>query len=273
MTRLTREDLIAAARNASAKASSPLSRADFERISSISQHHIYRLFPDGGWVELTKLAGIPKHPQRHKRLTDDELLVEVHSVVTELGRFPTWPQFNSRAQISSDVVRKRFGSRERTEHRYRAWLGQREPGTVAPDDTAPEEPEGRRPSRVPATAHVSASATAHRAHYGAPIDFRGLRHAPINELGVVLLFGMVCRELGFAVEAVHAAFPDCEAKRCIDRKRERWVRVKIEFEFKSRAFRDHRHDLAECDLIVCWEHNWPECPLEVVELKHVIETM
>ena len=30
--------------------------------------------------------------------------------------------------------------------------------------------------------------------YGEPIDFRGLRHAPINEQGVVYLFGMVSRD-------------------------------------------------------------------------------
>ncbi len=22
-----------------------------------------------------------------------------------------------------------------------------------------------------------------------------------------------------------------------------------------------------CDVIVCWEHNWVDCPLEVVELR------
>jgi len=22
-----------------------------------------------------------------------------------------------------------------------------------------------------------------------------------------------------------------------------------------------------CDLIVCWVHNWPECPVEVIELS------
>jgi hypothetical protein len=26
----------------------------------------------------------------------------------------------------------------------------------------------------------------------------------------------------------------------------------------------------DCDMIVCWEHNWPECPLEVIELKTVM---
>jgi hypothetical protein len=23
----------------------------------------------------------------------------------------------------------------------------------------------------------------------------------------------------------------------------------------------------ECDMIVCWRHNWEDCPLEVLELK------
>jgi hypothetical protein len=33
------------------------------------------------------------------------------------------------------------------------------------------------------------------------------------------------------------------------------------------------HDPAKCDIIVCWEHNWPECPLEVIELKKEIEKL
>jgi hypothetical protein len=43
--------------------------------------------------------------------------------------------------------------------------------------------------------------------------------------------------------------------------------VRIEIEFLSRNFLQHFHDPKECDLIVCWENNWAECPLEVVELK------
>jgi hypothetical protein len=30
------------------------------------------------------------------------------------------------------------------------------------------------------------------------------------------------------------------------------------------------HDPKGCDLIVCWEHNWPECPLEVLELRAIV---
>jgi hypothetical protein len=30
------------------------------------------------------------------------------------------------------------------------------------------------------------------------------------------------------------------------------------------------HKASECDLIICWKHNWKECPLEVVELSKEI---
>jgi hypothetical protein len=109
--------------------------------------------------------------------------------------------------------------------------------------------------------------------FGAPIDFRGLRHAPINENGVIFLFGMVSYELGFIVEAIHNAYPDCEAKRCFDRRRNRWQRVHIEFEYKSTNFKEHGHDPINCNLIVCWENDWADCPIEVIELMQVIKEL
>jgi len=103
------------------------------------------------------------------------------------------------------------------------------------------------------------------------LDFRGLKHAPVNEQGVVFLFGMVAQELGYVVEIVRTKFPDCEAKRRVGK--DRWERLKIEFEFMSRNFLNHGHDKNDCDLIVCWENNWPECPLEVIELSVEIERL
>jgi hypothetical protein len=49
---------------------------------------------------------------------------------------------------------------------------------------------------------------------------------------------------------------------------EKWQRVRIEFEFEieSRNFLTHGHDVKGCAMIV-WKHNWPECPLEVLELS------
>lgn len=50
----------------------------------------------------------------------------------------------------------------------------------------------------------------------------------------------------------------------------RWVLVRIEFEYESRNFLTHMHEASDCDLIVCWSHNWPECPLEVLALEKVL---
>jgi Homing endonuclease associated repeat len=109
--------------------------------------------------------------------------------------------------------------------------------------------------------------------YGDPIDFRGLRHAPVNEQGVVFLFGMVARELGYLVEAIQAGFPDCEAKRQISPGQ--WQPVSIEFEFESKNFIEHGHSIDDCDVIVCWKHDWQECPedLEAIELSEEIKKL
>lgn len=110
-----------------------------------------------------------------------------------------------------------------------------------------------------------------RALLGEPLNFRGLQHAPINEQGVVFLFGMVWRELGYLVEAVQTGFPDCEGKRKVDT--HTWERVRIEFEFKSSNFLKHTHDPNLCDLIICWEHDWLNSPLEVLELRKEIQKL
>jgi Homing endonuclease associated repeat len=103
--------------------------------------------------------------------------------------------------------------------------------------------------------------------YGPPLIHMPLCLAPTNELGVVFVFGTVARELGFMVMRLQAEFPDCEALRQVEPGR--WQRVRIEFEFESRNFLTHQHAVTGCDLIVCWRHNWPGCPLEVVELGNL----
>ncbi|HEY2393842.1 MAG TPA: hypothetical protein VGK22_21895 [Candidatus Angelobacter sp.] len=106
--------------------------------------------------------------------------------------------------------------------------------------------------------------------YGMPLLPTPLSHSPTNELGVVFLFGALARELGFMVMRLQAAFPDCEAMHEVEPGR--WQRVRIEFEFESRNFLSHMHEVEGCDLIVCWNHNWRNCPLEVLELRTLGKT-
>jgi len=108
--------------------------------------------------------------------------------------------------------------------------------------------------------------------YGEPLDFRGLRHAPINEQGVVYLFALVAEDLGFKVEAIATAFPDCETIRQVG-KSDKWQRLHVEFEYVSSNFKAHGHPVEGCDMIVCWKHDWKACPLEVIELSDVVKKL
>jgi len=96
------------------------------------------------------------------------------------------------------------------------------------------------------------------------INFRGLVYSPINENGVIFLFGKVADDLNMYIEEIKPGFPDCIGRRFVGKG---WEKVAIEFEYQSRNFLQHSHDSKKCDLIICWEHNWKECPIEVIELK------
>jgi len=102
------------------------------------------------------------------------------------------------------------------------------------------------------------------------INFRGLVYAPINEQGVVFLFGKVAHEFGMYVELIRTGYPDCVAKRFIGS--DKWEEIKIEFEFRSSDFLRHKHKVEDVDMVVCWEHDWDDCPktIEVLELKNEI---
>lgn len=112
-----------------------------------------------------------------------------------------------------------------------------------------------------------------KAVVGELINFRGLVYAPINEQGVVFLFGKVAHEFGMYVELIRTGYPDCIAKRFIGRGR--WEEIKIEFEFRSSDFVRHKHKIEDVDMIVCWEHDWSACPkqVEILELREEIKSL
>jgi hypothetical protein len=275
MTDWTREKIVEAVKEAAQRCNGELSMRHFVGAIGIQARQIYLLFPVGGWSEIRELAGLRRHPKDRIAQTDHELLGEFHRVVGQLGAIPSWHGFDSIASVSSGTVARRFGGRRGTLQRYRAWLQEHHPGSPLLGLVQSELPARRAAPRPEGTIACAAApwAKGSAVVFGAPITFRGVQHAPINEQGVVYLFGMVSSELGFIVEAIQSAYPDCEAKRCVDAKLNRWRRVRIEFELCSGNFREHGHDPAGCDLIVCWEHDWPECPLEVIELRSVIDPL
>jgi len=105
---------------------------------------------------------------------------------------------------------------------------------------------------------------------GAPMHLPAMAYEPVNEMGVMVLFSMLAQQLGFVIEAVQSGFPDCEAK--IEVEPGRWQHFRIEFEYESLQFKKHGHDPSQCDLIVCWRHNWKNCPphIQVLELSKLV---
>lgn len=95
----------------------------------------------------------------------------------------------------------------------------------------------------------------------------GMASPPENELGVVCLFALMHRRLGFkGIKRIQTRFPDCIA---IQRDGSGEKEVRIEFEFRSSDFRRHRHSVRGCDYVVCWKHDWihlGKSP-EVLELR------
>lgn len=106
-----------------------------------------------------------------------------------------------------------------------------------------------------------------RSIVGDPINYKGLIFGPLNENGVIFLFSKMHESLGIFIEAIQPSYPDAKARRKTHRG---WEDIWIEFEYRSSSFKAHGHDPRECDIIVCWEHDWKNCPLEVIELKSII---
>ena len=100
------------------------------------------------------------------------------------------------------------------------------------------------------------------------LGVRGIVYDPINEQGVILLFAALCHDLGFMIEGIRSSFPDSLLRR--KNSKGTWNSCRAEFEFKSSSFKVHKHDPRQCDLIICWEHDWRDCPVEVVALKEVV---
>lgn len=239
--------------------------SEFLRESGLTEWQVLKHFDT--WNELVEAAGL--EPARNRRLTEDELFAALRDATVQAGGVATRTRLRKLLRVSDSVYTQRFGLWPNVLANFRAWVIDHDPDFPYLEDlptTSPVPPTTRKPS-------FQASAPATRTRYGPFLNFRGLQHAPINEQGVIYLFGIVAFELGYVVEGVGVGFPDCEAKRSVSAKGDVWERVRIEFEFRSRNFLDHGHRGGDCDLIVCWEHNWPDCPVEVLELKSAIGSL
>jgi Homing endonuclease associated repeat len=276
-----KEEILDAIRRIAAQVGKAPSRSQFFSATGISEHNVLKYF--ASWNDAVYRAGLTPYTANVK-LDDAQLLEDWATLVRKYRQIPTRDQYRREGKYSPTSFEKHFGPWSTLPAKFRefgrdklqwadvvAFLPASVPQLQPTLDGVASPIVSIR--RIETISNVRHAQRRDRPTYGNPIDFRGLRHEPVNEQGVVFLFGMVAKELGYMVEAVQTGYPDCDAKRQIGPNK--WQRVRIEFEFESRNFRDHGHVCDGCDIIVCWRHNWPECPenLQVVELRTVINSL
>ena len=265
-----KEELIAAARSVAARLGvRRLSIAEFMRETGITAALVYRHFDS--WPSLCAVAGIAAKGSA-KTDCSDTIFADMRDAFLAAGGICSQRKFFNRVPYGSKYLRARYGNWRGALAAFRRWAAIHEPAFPHMDalDMAldPLAASGRR---TPGAACVPAWPSRGGRPCGQLIGFRAMVFAPITEAGVIALFGMVAAELGYRIETVAPGFPDCTARRHVGAGR--WESVRVEFEYRSRSFREHGHDAAACDVIVCWRHDWAGCPLEVLELSSALAAL
>ena len=265
---MTKEDVLTLISQCAEKLGHAPNLTELTEAGNVKRQHIRRLF--GSHKRALQACNLERGGPGHT-LTLEELFVDWATVVRRLNKLPSLAEYELMSKYSQGPLTRRYRSWMRVPHGMKQFAEKhglaeewKDVMEIVSNSISPGEGRGRT------LGSISGSATALRVPlntpvYGPLVQSPGLAHGPVNEMGVVFLFGTLAERLGFVVHRVQTEFPDCEAMRNIGD--ERWQRVRIEFEYESRNFLRHMHEESECDLIICWRHNWPECPLEVLELK------
>lgn len=277
-SQLNKEEIIALMKKAAKELGRVPTYHQFRRLAKATPRRIARLF--GGYRELLLAAEFEPVGSGY-RVDKGKLFADWAAVTRKLGKIPSQNQYSVNGKHAHRIFYDHWRSwrdipagmiEYASENRLlRKWddvikLAKKYAEQEKKHEKARKKREARKAAQA-GTAQPRAKREPGAA-YGRPIMHAAMMTAPVNEAGVMVLFGALAVQLGFAVLRLQADFPDCEALRLCRDGRWRWVR--IEFEFESRNFVQHGHDPEGCELIVCWKHNWANCPVEVIELSKMV---
>jgi len=271
-----------------------LKQKDFEMHSTIPITTVkYYL---GSWNQALKDADLKVTVEKESdlkknKIDNDQMLLDLIRIYEEAGEEPTIVLVDSLGKYSEKMYKKNWGSLSEAFLQAKKMFPKKfqilnkkdmsvsledvedslkEYDTPKQIDYNEEKPmEDKKIKFIPQTIKPKGNLEKPKI-FGEPIDFRGLRFAPISKQGVLYLFGLVSYELGFLIESFRPEFPDCEGKRCMDVEDNRWEYIRIQFEYKSSDFQEFQSRKSECNIVVCWKHDWDSCPIEVLELSSVI---
>jgi Homing endonuclease associated repeat len=269
-TSWTKEQIIAGIQECAAKLGKVPTQDELRREKGIPQKTFTRFF--GNFTKALLAAGLEGRGSGFM-LSMEELFMEWARIVRKIGAVPSASEYVLHSSHSLTPLRKRFRYLNDVPAgmvQYAVENGHEEQWRDVLEIARKYRREARtggwrdKPKALSSNPRVLKD----RPVCGAPLIGSAIAFAPVNEMGVVYLFGTMASRLGFLLTYIGTQYPDGQAYREVEPGR--WQFVRIEFEFQSRNFLQHFHDPEECDLIVCWEHNWGEAPVEVLELKQAL---
>jgi Homing endonuclease associated repeat len=270
---VSKEEVIAAVKECAARLGRAPSLAEVYQITPVSKYQLRKHF--GTYTRMLAESGIQRQGPGC-RVESNALFLDWMAIVRRLGRIPTMTDYEMEGKYSIRPLLTRSGIWGNVPGRVKGYIVQNGLEDEWKDvlEIIAAHPEGtHRRIRTSATilrTAIQKDKLAGRPIYGKPM-FRPFSFAPVNEQGVLFVLGAVAPELGLCITRVQGRFPDVEAMKEIGPNE--CVRVNYELEYESRNFLEHGHLIDECDGIVCWINNWPDCPVEVIELRRVVEEL
>jgi hypothetical protein len=267
---MKREEIIQAIRECAEKLGRSPSLRELLRMKGISEQNLQA--ECGSLRHALQAAGI-ESTGRGYNLSEAELLLDWAKVARKLKKTPTVAEYETNGRFTNMPFSKRYQRWTLVPAAFRRFIQKEKleaqwQDVLALVETRLKEVDTSRarPKRLPRKSPLYSD----RPVYGSPLLLPELAHAPTSEGAVIFAFGAMARRLGFVVLRIQPGYPNGEAVR--EMAKDQWQRVRIEFELESRNFLRHRHKKDGCDMIVCWRHNWPECPknIEVLELSKMV---
>lgn len=247
-----------------------LTESDFNKHANFTSYRVVRDF--GTWHAALEKAGINVSPFFKKEVPLRKLANDFLNVAIELSRVPTIIQLARRSKHADNTFSKKFGGYKEFKIRAIDFLFSSKAKMPSNIRNILEIERQRLENAGLKKQSIETISTPHS--QGRTLNFRSFVYAPTSEPDVTCLFGAVAEDLGFEIISTRAPFPDCEARRKVPgSRRETFKKCLIEFEFSSLDYKKHKHPINGCDLIVCWIHNWKECPIEVMELEKEIRRL
>jgi hypothetical protein len=266
---VSRDEIISAIQKCAQDLGHVPSRSELLEKTELSIFKLQKNF--GSYVNALEACGLERHGCGYK-IEMSALFMDSARVTRKLNKIPSMLDYGAHGKYTTKALVRHYGGWQRVPAGLLSYAREMN----LEDEWQDVMNIAERALKVAlSTERTSAQAknllygrraAADRPVYGPPMMTASpLVYAPTNEAGVMVLFGAVAREQGFAITRVQQGFPDCEVMREVEP--EKWQPQKLEFEYESKNFLLHLHPVDGCDGIVCWKHNWPECPLEVLELS------